>query len=113
LLGIFQTTPRIKSSPKNFDSRFVSSTISIQIESIVSRRIIELEVEILSKIDKLAQGVECTGREDPLAVWMCLWLLILAYQEYMIFEKAFLHHGMCSGCQQVWSFNRYSCLNNL
>jgi hypothetical protein len=91
---------RIKSLPKSVESRYVSSTISLQIDLIVSRRIIELEVEILSKIDKLAQGVG-TGGEDPLAVWMCLWLLILAYQEHMIYEKAFLHHGMCSGCQQV------------
>lgn len=93
--------PRIKSLPNNAETRYVSSTVSLQIDLIVSRRIVELEVEILSKIDKLAQGVDCTGREDPLAIWMCLWLLILAYQEYMIYQKAFLYRGMCSGRQHV------------
>jgi len=61
----------------------------LQLRIIVSKAIIGLEVEILSRIDKLVYGCENIGRQNPLAIWVCLWILILSYKEHMILRKVF------------------------
>ena len=96
--------PRIKDSLEILGSRFASSTISLQIDVIVTGAIAELEVEILSKIDKLTHGAKGIGRDDPIAIWACLWILILCYQEEMIYEKAFLHEGSYSAFNATRQF---------
>jgi hypothetical protein len=50
-----------------------------------SKDIVELELEILAEIDKLIYCSEGIGKRNPLGVWVSLWLLILAYQEHMIY----------------------------
>ena len=89
LYDIYRSCPIIKSSLDTKDIRPASSIIHLQLKPIVSEAIDDLEKAVLSKIDGLVQGTISIGRQNPLALWACLWILILSYKEHMIHTKPF------------------------
>jgi hypothetical protein len=59
----------------------------VQLRVQVGEAIIRVEADVLTQIDKLTQSKEGIGRQNPLAVWACLWILILSYKEHMVYLK--------------------------
>jgi len=64
-----------------------SDEIYIQLKAILSQEIIQLEAGILSELDKLVYGIDGIGRDNPIALWVCLWTLILSYKAHIIYLK--------------------------
>jgi hypothetical protein len=52
----------------------------------------ELEAEILTELDRPLYRPEGIGRRNPLATWVCLWLLLLAYKEQVGFVYYYHFH---------------------
>jgi len=78
----------MKSTLDDEEGDIVSTTIWLQIRLPIGKEIKVTEREVLTEIDKITQSKEGIGRQNPLATWAALWLLVLAYKEYMIFCKA-------------------------
>lgn len=51
-----------------------------QIAVVVSCGIVDLEVEILSQLQKLVFNPKGPGKHNMLPIWTCLWLLMLTYR---------------------------------
>jgi hypothetical protein len=67
---------------------YTSYTVSVQIKWKIAKEIVLLEAEILSEIDKLVYSFDRTGRDKPLALWVCLWTLILCYKSHIVYHRA-------------------------
>jgi hypothetical protein len=52
-----------------------------------------IEAEILAEIDKRVYGSEGIGRQNPIALWVCLWTLILSYKDQRIFLNFWVPSG--------------------
>lgn len=59
---------------------YASKVVHIQIGLVVSRGMVDLEVEILSTLQKLIFNSKGPGKGNMLSIWICLWLLILTYR---------------------------------
>jgi hypothetical protein len=70
----------------------VSSAIRMQLRLPICKAIKISETYVLSEIDRMIQSKAGIGRQNPLATWVALWILILSYKEYMIFCKASYSH---------------------
>jgi hypothetical protein len=66
----------------------VSSAIRMQLRIPICKAIKISETYVLLEIDRMIQGKAGIGKQNPLATWVVLWILILSYKEYMIFCKA-------------------------
>lgn len=80
--------PWIQSSPDSQDCALVSSTIWLQLRLPICKAILALEADVLAEVDKIIQRKDGIGRQNPLATWASLWILILSYKEHMVFNKA-------------------------
>lgn len=59
--------------------------MELQLRYHTGRGIALLEAEILDDLERLLYGSEGIGKKNPLATWVCLWLLVLIYKEQMSF----------------------------
>jgi hypothetical protein len=89
LFAISRISPIVKDSLEGQPIGHCSSMLYLQLKLVVGKAIRQLEVEILSKVDKLVLGPENIGLQSPLALWVCLWVLILSYKENMVLTKAY------------------------
>jgi hypothetical protein len=89
LFVIWRTCPIIKGSLEGQTIGHGSSMLYLQLKLVAGKAIRQLEAEILSKVDKLVLGPENIGLQSPLALWVCLWVLILSYKENMVHTKAY------------------------
>lgn len=80
-------------SHDDFASEVVSSRMLAQLRVHVGEEIVRVETDVLTKIDKLTQSKEGIGRQNPLAMWACLWILIISYKEHMVFLKGVMGFG--------------------
>lgn len=85
---MYQTMPWIKSSPSSQSGAFVSSTIRVQLRLPICKEILAIEADVLTEIDRMIQRKGGIGRQNPLAIWASLWILILSYKEHMVYTKA-------------------------
>jgi hypothetical protein len=60
--------------------QYASKVVHTQIKVIAARGIVDLEVEILSELQKLIFSSKGPGKLNLLPIWTCLWLLILTYR---------------------------------
>jgi len=60
--------------------QYASEVVHTQIKVIAARGIVDLEVEILSELQKLIFSSKGPGKLNMLPIWTCLWLLILTYR---------------------------------
>ncbi|KAE9376545.1 hypothetical protein N431DRAFT_501388 [Stipitochalara longipes BDJ] len=106
LLHIYRVLPSIKSSPSCKDSELVSNFIWLQIRLPICMAIRATETYVLAETDKLVEKKIGIGRENPLAAWAILWILILAYKELMIFRK-----GCCrdddTGSERIYLLSQH------
>jgi hypothetical protein len=59
--------------------------MELQLRYHTGKGITLLEAEILDDLERLLYGAEGIGKKNPLATWVCLWLLVLIYKEQMSF----------------------------
>ncbi|KAG4437593.1 hypothetical protein IFR05_006932 [Cadophora sp. M221] len=59
----------------------VSDVVHIQLAMVITKGITDLEVDLLSALQKHILGVKGPGKDNMLPIWTCLWLLILTYRE--------------------------------
>ena len=52
-----------------------------------------MDLETFDELDRLLYGSDGIGRRNPLATWVCLWILVLSYKEHM----AFIHFHYFQG----------------
>jgi len=64
---------------------YSSRAMSKQIKASLSKEIVDFELEVLSEIDRIVYCPEGIGRRNPLGIFAALWVLILAYQEHMMY----------------------------
>ena len=63
-----------------------SLAIIAQLKGIVAKEGIICELSILSQLDKIVYGQGGrVGRQNPIGLWVALWILILSYQERMLY----------------------------
>ena len=59
----------------------VSKAVHVQLAALVSQGIVDLEKQILSKLQELLfTSSKGPGKSNMLPLWACLWLLILTYR---------------------------------
>ena len=59
----------------------VSEAVHIQLATIITKGIMDLEIDILSALEKHVLGPKGPGKDNMLPIWTCLWLMILTYRE--------------------------------
>lgn len=85
---MYRFLPSLKSMPYDQKSHFASSIIWSQLRLTICKAIRTSETYVLKEFDKMIQCKSGIGRQNPLATWIALWILILCYKEHMIFRKA-------------------------
>lgn len=60
--------------------KFASQAVHTQLAVIVTDGIVDLEIEILSALQKRLFDAKGPGKANMLPMWTCLWLLILTYR---------------------------------
>lgn len=97
LLAVFRSAANISTNLELKHWVLPSSWITAQLRLRIGQKITGLEVEILTELDYLLFGTDGLGKRNPLASWVCLWILILAYREHM----SHLWHRHINGV--IWS----------
>lgn len=59
----------------------VPEAVHIQLAIIINKGIMDLEIDLLSALEKLILAPKGPGKDNMLPIWTCLWLLILTYRE--------------------------------
>jgi hypothetical protein len=77
LCRILQLPRESESQPK----QYVPRAVHHQIILVVTEGIIDLEVEVLSALEKLVFGSKGPGRGNILPIWTILWTMILTYRD--------------------------------
>ena len=85
LLHIYSWAPMAKAMPGGRDLGYTSSWIKMQLRHQMAKKIMDIEVEVLDELDRVLHNSAGIGKRSPLAIWVCLWLLILAYRGHFTF----------------------------
>jgi hypothetical protein len=88
LASIYRGNIRFKETLDSTETVSASAESWIQLRSIISKVVTQLETSILSEIDRLVYTSMNIPREEPLAFWICLWTLIFSYKSHVIYAKA-------------------------
>jgi hypothetical protein len=104
LFGIYRTGPVMKDLAGNGKIERASTATYLQLRLVAARAIIQLEAEVLANIDKFAFGSGTIGRRNPLAIWLCLWVLLLSYKDHMVYMKALSPEGRGNDAQYTTDF---------
>jgi hypothetical protein len=99
LFTLFQRGGRLKSS-LDAESEFTGTWINSQLKHLTASGIVELEENIFDELDRLLYGHDGIGKRNPLATWVCLWILVLVYKEQM----AFIHFHYLYDTERRYSF---------
>jgi hypothetical protein len=88
LFTMYRTNVKVKASLESPNAMYTSYTVLVQVKWKIANEIVQLEAEILSEIDKLVYNFDKIGRDKPIALWVCLWTLIIGYKSHVIYHKA-------------------------
>jgi hypothetical protein len=83
LFTLFRRAALLKSSPDDEKGEFVGTWIKSQLKQRIASGIVKLEANIFDELDRSLYGRDGIGKRNPLATWVCLWILVLAYKEQM------------------------------
>lgn len=100
LFTLFRRAALLKSSPDDEAGEFVGTWIKFQLKQRIASGIVELEENIFDEFDRLLYGHDGIGKRNPLATWVCLWILVLVYKEQM----AFIHFHYLYDTARRYSF---------
>jgi hypothetical protein len=99
LFPLFRRAARLKSS-LDAESEFAGTWITSQLKHHTASGIVELEENIFEELDRLLYGHDGIGKRNPLATWVCLWILVLVYKEQM----GFIHFHYLYDTTRKYSF---------
>jgi hypothetical protein len=99
LFALFRRAARLKSSI-DAEGEFIGTWITSQLKHCTASGIVELEANIFEELDRLLYGHDGIGKRNPLATWVCLWILVLVYKEQM----AFIHFHYLYDTESRYSF---------
>jgi hypothetical protein len=102
LLSLYRRAAFIKSTPDDPESPIVPSWMNVQLRHHIGKGIVDLEAEIFDEFDRLLYGSEGIGRRNPLATWVCLWILVLSYKEQMAFIHFHYFHDRIRTSVELW-----------
>ncbi|PVH78343.1 hypothetical protein DL98DRAFT_656220 [Cadophora sp. DSE1049] len=90
LFGLYPVIPSAVSTPERTEGELASLTISAQIRFLVCEELRSVETQVCSALDRLVYDQVNIGRQNPLAVWACLWTLLFIYKNHMIYTRSTL-----------------------
>jgi hypothetical protein len=85
LLGLYRVCPIMKHTEDSVEAEFASWAMQSQIQNLVIKEAVELEAEALSELERLLYSSQSIGSQNPIAIWVCLWLLLLYYKSHLDF----------------------------
>ena len=85
LLKLYTIAPIYPPSPGDSERKYAPSWVKLQLRHHIGNGVISLEAEILAELDRLIGSTKGIGRRQPIATWVCLWILILAYRTHLAF----------------------------
>jgi len=90
LFDCYRWAPMFETLPHSSENHaeYVPSWIKMQLRNHTAKGIMRLEVAILNELDGLLYGSRSIGCQNPLAVGVCLWKLILAYRGHLSYVSA-------------------------
>ena len=96
LLGLYRVCPIMKHTKDSVETEFASWPMQAQIQNLVTKEAVKLEAEALSELERLLYSSQSIGSQNPIAIWVCLWLLLLYYKSHLDTVWSF-HGGRASG----------------
>jgi hypothetical protein len=78
----------------NDSSQLPGPVYALQLKHSSAMAAYELEMNILHALEKRIYKSGNFQKGNPLSIWICLWLLILSYQEHMHFTEYFNHNNV-------------------
>jgi hypothetical protein len=83
LLGLYRVCPIMKHTEDSVETEFASWAMQAQIQNLVMKEAVKLEAEALSELERLLYSSQSIGSQNPIAIWVCLWLLLLYYKSHL------------------------------
>jgi hypothetical protein len=96
LLGLYRLCPIMKQTKDSVETEFASWAMQSQIQNLVMKEAVKLEAEVLSELERILHSSQSIGSQNPIAIWVCLWLLLLYYKSHLVFIWS-LYGGRASG----------------
>jgi hypothetical protein len=84
MFAVYERVVLIRQSPESLQHEFPSTAIVAQIRRIIAKELVQVEVQLLSKVENLVCRAENVSRQNPIAVWILLWILIFSYRDHMM-----------------------------
>ena len=88
MFAVYEAVPSIKQSLESQQDEFACTAIGAQLRRMIAKQLVQVEVQLLSKVENLVCKAENVGRQNPIAVWVLLWILIFSYRDHMIYIAA-------------------------
>lgn len=90
LFGMYRIIPCTIGTPETDEGELASFTMTAQIRLLVCKELRSMETQVFSALDNLVYDQVNIGRENPLAVWACLWTLLFIYKDHMTYTRSTL-----------------------
>lgn len=87
---MYRIIPCTIGTPESDEGELASFTMTAQIRLLVCKELRSVETQVFSALDNLVYDQVNIGRENPLAVWACLWTLLFIYKDHMIYTRSTL-----------------------
>ena len=86
----------VSSSASNNTQSFLSLAASSQLSLVIKEGIREAEYEILESIEPHLNSSKGPGQRNAIALWACLWSLILMYRDRMAAYNQYLNQPLAA-----------------
>ena len=80
LHGVWSRSISLSEGSSEQRTKYASRAVHNQIAVIVTKGIVDIEIDLLSSLQKRVLGSKGIGKGNALPIWTCLWLLILTYR---------------------------------
>jgi hypothetical protein len=92
LYGIYRPSAIIKEYRDSPEFEWAPTPMVVALDDRIRKALVEVEAEVLFEFERIIFGVGGIGKQNPLAVWVCLWLLILHYNSMMAWVLVMWHN---------------------
>lgn len=83
LLLLYRTSALIKEDIDSPVLEWAATPMVIILTARVRKALVEVESEVLFELERIIFSANGIGKQNPIVIWVCLWLLILHYQSVM------------------------------
>ena len=87
LVELYRTSALIKEHIDKPKHEWGSTLMVITLDAMVRKALIETEAQVLFEFEKIIFRGGGIGKENPIIIWVCLWLLILQYESFAAWAK--------------------------